>query len=267
MPKHKFTARSADKHVLYQLSVQSPEAEIDFIDRIYKKTFGKRATHFREDFCGTALICCEWVRRRKENVAYGIDLDEPTLEWGRRNNVIPLNGHGADRVHLIRNDVRHVTEPPVHVVGAFNFSYFLFKELHTLVDYFQQVRRSLPPDGMFILDAYGGWEAQEVMEESTKYKGFTYVWDQAEYNPINDHATCHIHFKFPDGSRMRKAFSYDWRLWTLGGVRDALKLAGFKSSDVFWEGTDKDGEGNGVYRNVKQAENCPGWNAYIVALP
>ncbi|MDP6369622.1 MAG: hypothetical protein QF615_08435, partial [Planctomycetota bacterium] len=30
----KYTARSADKHVLYQLAVQSPETDVEFLTRV-----------------------------------------------------------------------------------------------------------------------------------------------------------------------------------------------------------------------------------------
>ncbi|MCG8403810.1 MAG: class I SAM-dependent methyltransferase [Phycisphaerales bacterium] len=263
----KLTAKTADKHVLYQKSVQSPEAEVDFFTRIYKKRYGKLPTRFREDFCGTALISCDWVRRKKDNHAYGVDLHQPTLDWGRRHNLSRLTESVRERVHLVQDNVLHVTEPKVHVVGAFNFSYFIFKELRELEAYFKTVRRSLAPEGLFVLDAYGGYEAQQEMEEETTHNGFTYVWDQAKYNPINDHTVCHIHFKFPDGSMLKRAFTYDWRLWTLGGIQDALIGAGFGATEVYWEGSDKDGDGNGVYRKCKKAENTPGWNAYIIGLP
>ena len=35
---YKYTAATADKHELYQLSVQDPEIEIAFVNRVYKKT-------------------------------------------------------------------------------------------------------------------------------------------------------------------------------------------------------------------------------------
>ncbi|MCZ6817415.1 MAG: class I SAM-dependent methyltransferase [Planctomycetota bacterium] len=263
----KYTAKTADKHILYQKSVQSPEAEVDFMDRVFNTHYRRRPTRFREDFCGTALISCEFAKRRKENHAYGVDLHKPTQDWGVRHNLSRLEDEAAKRVHLVNDDVLNVTDPKVDVVGAFNFSYFIFKERGPLVDYFKTVRSSLRKEGLFILDAYGGHEAQQAMEEETKHGGFTYVWDQADYNPINDHTLCHIHFRFPDGTEIKKAFTYDWRLWTLAGIKDALADAGFKESDVFWEGTGEDGEGNGIYRRQVKAENTPGWNAYIVATP
>ena len=66
---------------------------------------------------------------------------------------------------------------------------------------------------------------------------------------------------------LKNAFTYVWRLWTLGAIRDALKDAGFRSTEVYWEGTSKDGEGTGVYRRQKRADNTGGWNVYIIALP
>lgn len=261
------TARTADKFTLYQESVQSADAEVAFVDRVYKKTYGKPPTLLREDFCGTALICCEWVKKRRENRAIGVDLCADTLAWGRRNNLGKLKPDAAKRITLFNKNVLHVTQPKVHVVGAYNYSYFVFKTTARLVAYFIRVRQSLLPDGLFFLDAYGGWESQQVMKESTRYKGFTYIWEQAAYNPIDDHTLCHIHFKFPDGTMMRRAFTYDWRLWTLGGIREALQLAGFTGTQVYWEGTDKRGRGDGVFRPQKIARNCTGWNAYIVARP
>lgn len=260
-----YTAKTADKHVLYQISVQSPEAEVDFCLREYRKRFGENPTHFREDFCGTGLISCEWARHDAHHIAYGVDLHKPTLDWGMKHNIAALKPEQQGRVHLINDNVNSVTKPKMHIIGAFNFSYFLFRERNDLVHYFKQVRKSLHDKGMFVLDGYGGWEAQEPMEEETVHPGFSYIWDQADYNPIDDTAICHIHFKFPDGTKMMKAFTYTWRLWTLGGVKDALIDAGFKTIDTYWEGEDKSGEGNGVYKKAKKAENTPGWNAYLIA--
>lgn len=256
-----------DKFILYQAAVQSADCEVEFIDRVYHKEYGTRPTLFREDFCGTQLISCEWVKMRPKNVAYGVDLHKPTLAWGLKHNISRLSKREAARVHQVRQDVRQVMSPKVHLVGAFNFSYFIFKARRDLLAYFTAVRKSLLPKGMFICDAYGGWESQQVMKEKTKLKGFTYIWEQSAYNPINDHTMCHISFKFPNGKMMKRAFTYDWRLWTLGDVQDAMLDAGFSHTEVYWEDEDDNGEGNGVYRVRKKADNSPGWNAYIVAVP
>jgi len=87
-------------------------------------------------------------------------------------------------------------------------------------------------------DAYGGYEA---FKERTPYRGYTYVWHQPAYEPISGDTLCHIDFKFEDGSRLPRAFSYDWRLWTLPELREILGEAGFRRSTVYWEGSDRRG--------------------------
>lgn len=263
--KPALTASSADKFKLYLAAVQSPDSEVEFMDRVYRKANGRLPALMREDFCGTAAICAEWVRARDDNKAIGVDLCRETLDWGLVHNIGTLPPDVARRVTLLNRDVRDVTAPKVDVVCALNFSYFLFKDHHTLSGYFAAVRKSLKSDGVFVLDAYGGWESQQVMDEPTKRRGFTYIWEQAHYNPINDDTICHITFKFPDGSVMKRAFTYDWRLWTVAGIRDALSAAGFKAIDVYWEGTGRGGVGNGIYRKQICGDNSAGWNTYIVA--
>ena len=257
-------AERADKHILYEKSVQCPETEIDFIDATYRQVTGRRALTLREDFCGTANNSCEWVRRRNDNCAYGIDIDADVLEWGRQHHLSGLDKHQCARIHLIKSDVLRAKAPPVDAVLAMNFSYFIFKDRATMKRYFKQVHRGLKDDGVFFLDAFGGYEAFRVMEESTKYNGFTYVWDQAKYNPITGDGTFHIHFRFKDGSRLDEAFTYNWRVWTLPELTELLDEAGFRAS-VYWEGTDEDGEGNGKYSPAVEGDADAGWVVYLVA--
>ena len=69
-----------------------------------------------------------------------------------------------------------------------------------------------------------------------------------------------------DGTRLRRAFRYEWRLWTVPEIRELLAEAGFTHTEVYWEGTDlKTRKGNGVFRRTSRVESCPGWVAYIVA--
>ena len=68
-------AENADLHWLYEQSVQNVEVEVKFIDRVFRKEFGRTASFIREDFCGTALLCSEWVKRRRSNTALGVDYD------------------------------------------------------------------------------------------------------------------------------------------------------------------------------------------------
>ena len=257
-------AQLADRHVLYEDAVQAADAEIDFVDDTFIQLRGRKAKWLREDFCGTANSACEWVRRRKTNHAIGIDLDADVQQWARENHIANL-GAARNRIELLNANVLTVKCTPVDVVLAMNFSYWVFKERKLLLRYFRSVHRGLGPDGVLMLDAYGGPDAHREMVEKTEHDDFTYVWDQDSYDPINGNIVCHIHFTFPDGSRMRKAFTYDWRLWSLPELRDVLLEAGFKRVTVYWEGTDEDGDGNGEFSPAEVGEADTAFIVYIVA--
>lgn len=262
----KSMAQRADRHRLYEEAVQDTATEYRFVSKNFRKLRGRRAERMREDFCGTANMCCEWVRRRGGNTAIGVDIDPQVLAWGRENNLARLKPAQRMRVTLLQGDVRRVEAPPVDVVLEMNFSYMLFTERDTLRAYFRSVREALVDDGVMFLDLFGGYEAFQELKEKRKCKGFTYIWEQARYNPITGDMRCHIHFAFPDGSRMKKAFSYDWRLWTLPEIRELLDEAGFSKVTVYWEGIDKDsGEGNGRYKPATRGDADPGWIVFISA--
>ena len=258
--------RSRDPHWLYQESVQSPDVHFSFFDRVYRQHSGRLPLSLKEDFCGTALLSAEWVEWRRQNTAIGVDLDAPTLKWGLQHNIAVLSDDQRRRVRLVRGNVLDVTKPRVDLTVAFNFSYNIFHTRDALRAYFRAARRSLAPGGMFICDMFGGWEAQKPMVERTRHSGFTYLWELERYDPIANFGRYHIHFKFHDRGGIRRAFTYDWRLWTVPEVRELLAEAGFQQVDLYWEGIDnRTGFGNSVFRKVKSATNSAGWIVFFVA--
>ena len=267
-PKKKFAqtmAERADIHDLYEKSVQAVDIEVEFLQDTFRSLRHREALTLREDFCGTASLACEWVRTGAQRGAIGVDIDASVLEWGRKRRVARLPEAARARVKLLNDDVRHVVTEPVDIVGAFNFSYFCFKTREEMRGYFNRVHGALRPDGVFFLDAFGGPEASDLQKEKTKLDGFTYVWDQAEFEPVTSRIVCHIHFKFPDGSKIKRAFTYDWRLWTLPELRELLLEAGFAKVRVYWEGDDGDGGGNGEFKEHATGEPDLAWIAYLVA--
>ncbi|HKX56969.1 MAG TPA: class I SAM-dependent methyltransferase, partial [Xanthomonadales bacterium] len=220
--RKKTMAESADRHELYQMSVQDAETEISFILDTWNELRERPAEVLREDFCGTALAACEWVRRDGSHYAIAIDIDNEVLEWGRENNAIHLSLEQQQRLEMIEASVLEVDAGLADIALAMNFSYWLFRERPALLEYFRTVHEGLVDDGIFFLDAYGGYDAPRELEEPREVDGFTYIWDQASFNPIDSHMTCHIHFEFTDGSRLEQAFSYHWRLWTLPEIRELL---------------------------------------------
>ena len=263
--KPRYTVRNADRYHLYSAAVQTTDSEIAFFARVFRKQNGRPPVSIREDFCGTALLCCDWVKASPRNRAIGVDLDPEPLAYCRENYLSKLTPEQARRVKLCRANVLTVRTPPVDIVLALNFSFFVFKKRAELVQYFRRCRTALKPGGLMVLDLYGGPEAHQTTIEKTPREGFTYIWDQAAVNPITHEVLNHIHFHFRDGTRMRKAFTYDWRLWTPIELTEALEEAGFRSTKVYWEGTSDEGEGNGIFHPRQRVKQEPAWIAYIVA--
>lgn len=255
-----------DKHAFYQLSVQCVEAEIDFVSETFQQLRGRDGVTLREDFCGTAQTSCEWVERDMTHISYAVDFDPLVLQWGEQNNVKRLTTEQQQRIKLLNSDVLTVKTPPMDMILAMNFSYFIFMSRVEMRRYFEAVYQSLVSDGVFFLDAFGGYEAAKELTEERECDGFTYIWDQAYFNPITSEMQCYIHFVTDEGIRMDRAFSYYWRLWTLPEITELLTEAGFQQVDVYWEGTDEDsGEGNNIYTPTRQGTADAGWICYIVA--
>jgi SAM-dependent methyltransferase len=260
-------AEKADKHELYELSVQDVANEVVFLQDTFRQIRGRDARLLREDFCGTASACCQWVRQGEAFQAIGVDIDPAVLQWGRDHRLGKLDTVDRTRVRLIESDVLTVETPKVDILTAFNFSYFIFDTRDALREYFKKARAALVDDGVFFLDMFGGPEAQEETKEKTKHKkhGFSYIWHQETFHPVTHFIRCHIHFRFRDGSKMKKAFTYEWRLWTAPEILEVLAEAGFSDPKIYWEGSDEDGDGNGEFTPEDKGEADLAWIAYIVA--
>ena len=260
-------ASKADKYDLYQRSVQAPEADVEFFDKAYRKTFKRTPSLLREDFCGTALTCCEWVKMGSERIALGVDLDPEPIAWGKKNNLSKLSTKKRKRIKLVEADVRKTEGPKADIVAAQNFSYLIFHTRESLKEYFKAAYKNLGNEGILILDLMGGPEVwKEDRSDKTKHKGFVYRWEHARFDPITHRCKFHIHYSFKDGSARKKAFTYDWRLWTIPELREILVEAGFSRADVYWEGVDSKGEGDGKYVKRESAPSDPCWISYIVGV-
>jgi hypothetical protein len=102
--------------------------------------------------------------------------------------------------------------------------------------------------------------------DGTSLPAFRYIWEQASFSAIDHRIVCHIHFEVGT-RRLRRAFSYHWRLWTLPELCELLEEAGFRESRVYVEGwDDEDDEPDGVFRLRKRLDNEGGWISYVVGL-
>ena len=266
-------ADQADKHDLYQQSVQEPEHETDIFDQVYREAYNRKPLKLREDFCGTFSVCCTWVQSDARRTAWGVDLSAGTLQWGRDNNLSKLKEKEAKRITLLEQDVRELNTAQADVLAAQNFSFWIFKTREEVLEYFKAAYANLASDGVIVMDMMGGRDCydSDIVDKRTIVKGkkgFKYHWVQAYFNPVNSHCTFYIHFKFADGSKMKKAFQYDWRFWTIPEVRELLLEAGFKDTAVYWEedDEDEDEDEDAVWIKVDEAPNDYSWLCYVVGI-
>ena len=265
----------ADPHVLYEKSVQSPDYDVPFFAEYFETYTGRPLRVLREDFCGTAALSVYFMTQHPENRAVGIDLDWPTLNWGIKHHVSSLTVDRQNRLTLIHGNVLDAHPPRVQMAVALNFSYMVFKDRPTLLRYFKRVKAALRPGGMFLLDIWGGSESQVLQEEPRDVDNpdddgigdFTFIWDQDAFDPATYLCTMRMHFAFRDGSEMRNAFVYDWRMWTMPEVMELLNEAGFRDVHFLWEGTNpRTNEGTGTYHRAEKGDPDTAWVTYIIGL-
>jgi SAM-dependent methyltransferase len=250
-----------DRHVLYERAVQNAPYELDFVERMLRR-HGRPARRLREDFSGTALLSAEWVGRGPDREATAVDLEPSVHAWARAHRV-PGLGDAAARLALVTGDVRDRNGGGFDAVVALNFSYSVFKTRDALRGYLAAALDGLAPGGVLVMDAFGGWEAQKRLVEKRRLRGgVVYRWEQESFDPISNHIRCAIHFDLPGRRRLRRAFTYDWRLWSLPELRELLAEAGFEAIEVLWDVA----KGQATrYVPRRTAANHAGWLAYVVA--
>ncbi len=260
-----------DKYGHYENSVQSPEENVAIYDRMFRELRGRPALSLREDFCGTYLISQHWVKSHPERTAVGLDLDPEPLAYAKKNHIPKLSAAVKRRLTVRQQDVLHPSRDHFDVIAAGNFSFNVFKDRKTLKKYFDSAKKSLNAQGIFALELAGGPSFIETAREQRTYrvKGlgkFTYYWDQKKFDPINHHGVYAIHFKTETYGMLRDQFVYDWRVWTIPELRDAMRDVGFSDVVVYWEANDSDGEGTGEYLRAESGDNAHSWIAFVVGI-
>ncbi|KAJ1861225.1 hypothetical protein LPJ78_005464 [Coemansia sp. RSA 989] len=175
----KTMAELADKHQLYMQAVQNPRKEVKNIDVIYR-TLSSRLLHsidrtlmhkyrhavtLREDFCGTAILCAEWVRSSplSGRRAYGVDIDPSVIGYANSHIISNLNDESL--VQLVCGDVLEAgchskyELPPVDIIAAFNFALCYFHKRRDLISYLKHCYKNLNDFGLLFCDIFGGTES------------------------------------------------------------------------------------------------------------
>lgn len=227
---------TADRYDLYERAAQSPARQAAFLRALLPE--GVAAPMLGEDFCGTGAVSRAWTALPGAGGAVCVDRDAEPLARVR--------GAGGVTVHCC--DVREATDL-VDLLCALNFSICEFHERADLVGYLRHARRRLRPGGVFVCDLYGGMDAFALGESEVELRAgeggeAVYVWEQREADPLTGRVENAMHFRLEDGSWLRDAFVYDWRLWSAPELRDAMLEAGFGEVAVYdrlGDGVDDEG--------------------------
>jgi len=276
-PPPRTRTRRPDRFSLYEVAVQGVDWDLDFMERVWRRRNpGREPRRFREDFCSTAALATAWAQRGPQRLAWAVDLDPEPLAWARTRR-LPYVREAARRVRLVRGDVRVPRRPAVDVACALNFSWWVFHEREQLLRYLRAARAGLRPGGVLVMNLFGGNSAERLLTERTRKRAenapdgtmlppFTYVWEHARFNAVDRRLLAYIHFELRDGRRLRRAFTYDWRMYTVPELGDAVREAGFGGFEVWSEGWDARAKrGNGTLYRRTELDNEDTWIAYAVA--
>lgn len=228
-----------DKYDLYTLCVQDPPRYVRFLRAIH----GGKPNVLRDDFAGPGAIALAWARSDSARRAVAVDADP-----------VPLRKAKHPRVKVDVVDVRK-TKTTADIVTSLNFGVC---ELHTrrqLMVYLKNARKTLKAGGVIVCDLYGGatamkrgaWKQERVSPSGQRV---VYTWEQVEAEPTTGMVRNNIHFALlnargKETEQFERAFEYNWRLWTIAELREAMLEAGFESVDVYDRiGSAVDGDGN-----------------------
>ncbi|MEM1165470.1 MAG: hypothetical protein AAGI30_04185 [Planctomycetota bacterium] len=217
---------------LYEWCVQSCQVQVRFLDAVH----GGMPQVLADDFAGPAGLARAWLDLGAERGAIATDIDEEPLAHGL---IRAIERHGESALRRLALQRCGVLEAggQADVVAALNFAAGELPTRPVLVTYMRHVLFRLNAGGVLVLDTYGGPDAftQGVYEVDVAISGETvrYEWHQRECDPLTSRVRNAIHFSIPGGPRIEDAFTYDWRLWSVGELRDAMLEAGFRATEVY----------------------------------
>lgn len=216
---------------LYELCVQSPRHMVGLLRAIH----GGEPRVLAEDFCGSASVSREWIKREGCS-AIAADIDPVPLARAR-------DRCGSHSLRLERRDViRDDSLPgPADVIFVGNFSIGEIHDRPTLVRYLRRSHDRLSPRGVFICDTYGGESAFRMGAVTRRHAApdgaiVHYTWEQRRADPATGMVENALHFRVQRAGEivldLPDAFTYRWRLWSIPELRDAMAEAGFVATSV-----------------------------------
>lgn len=251
-------ADTANVHVCYEAAVQNARQEVENLYNFYMEMRSLAAPRndeyfdlriplaLREDFCGTSILCKEWLKKNVMRSAIGVDLNHDVLQYATATT---FEGEPPQNMTFIESDVMDVTPgedvPHVDILVALNYSLGYFHTFQKLLGYMRRAREGLAPGGILVCDMFSngtlGADKQNRFSFVRDCGSFIYHFDQTAADPFDNTCHCYLSFEFPDGSWLRNVFSYEFRIWSIAEIRDALVEAGFSAIEVWVSPTIPDG--------------------------
>lgn len=241
--EYRFGNRSVNSFDLYEIAVQCPPIEAAFLDAVH----AGNPRVLGEDFAGPAGVSRAWLAMGDDRRAIATDLDDEPLRHAVRR-LVEKQGEGAvERLTIRERDALEVGDR-ADVIASLNFAVCELHRRDRLLTYLRNCLFRLEAGGVLVCDLYGGVDAmlpgtsEQVIE--TEQGELVYTWEQVEADATTSRVRNAIHFELPDGTTIDRAFGYDWRLWSPAELRDAMREAGFRTTEVYahyGEAMDEDG--------------------------
>lgn len=211
-----------DRFELYELAVTAPR----LLARFLKAVHGGDALVLGEDFSGTAALARAWVKLDARHAAVAVDKDLAALVRAR-----------SPGIKIVRSDVLRAKDR-CDIIAATNFPICYWHTRAELIAYLKHARSRLTRRGIFVADLYGGSDSfvtgSKVVRLRKDGRAVHYTWEQRTADPITGRVLNAIHFRV-GGRTLKDAFVYDWRLWSIPELSEAMREAGFGSVAVFDE--------------------------------
>lgn len=238
--------------------------------------FGARV--LREDFSGSGALARAWAASSPTRRSIAVDMDPAPL----------ARAVAGRRVQGLVCEAGRCREK-ADIIAATNFPIGYQHTRESLLRYLRAARASLAARGVFVCDLYGGRDAfmpgkivQFVRAPGSKrrpagvWRGelVEYTFEQREADAVRGRVLDALHFRaWRSGKRGRTpdvvltdAFVYDWRLWSLSELREAMIEAGFRTVEVHDRVGDAiDNEGNLLVRAIENGRELDAnWVVYVV---
>lgn len=236
--------RSVNRFDLYQLAVQSCDIQVRFLRALH----ANEPQVLADDFSGPAGLARAWLTLNDRYAAVATDTDDIPLAHAFVRTAEDLGNATLRRLALQRASV---LEAGGHadIIAALNFAVCELPSRQQLVTYFRHAQFRLNSQGIIVIDTYAGPSAfdtgsyTQIIE--TPAGELTYQWEQRAADPMSGRVSNSIHITLPTGEHLEDLFVYDWRLWSVPEIREALREANFRHTEVHIDyGQALDGDGN-----------------------